>query len=312
MIKQIIFNVGGALSSYIECNNHKILVDLGSSSDFHPIKDFLLPLYISRNESRDTNGKYSLSQLILSHPHNDHISDIEEFHKNFYPSLITIPNDNVGTPNAEKINWSLIDNPSDDYVSYLRKNVLPGRRPPLCSIDSTILEIFYNKCLQCENSPKLDKKNYANNISIATFLFLNGQRILMAGDIMKDGMAYIIANNQNFANELIKGVDFLIAPHHGLKSSFSTELFDKMKNKKTNRLNIISEKPTSSDSNRIVDSRYSISDFCSANNNLSTSTNKVCQRKTSGGHIIIDYSSKEPVVTIENSNKDKDLIKYFI
>jgi len=311
MIKQIIFNVGGALSSYVECNNYKILIDLGSKTDFHPVENFLLPLFKKRNESKDSNGKYSISQLILSHPHNDHISNIEEFHKHFYPSLVTTPNDNDGTPNAERINWSLIDNPTDNYVSFLRKNLLPSRRPPLHSIDSNVLEIFYNKCLQCEKSPMLDIKNYSNNISIVAFLYLNGQRILMAGDLMKDGMSYLIENNHSFASELSTGVDFLIAPHHGLQSSFSVELFNNIKNNKTNRLNIISEKTSYTDSNRVVDTRYSSSDYCNGNNNLSTSANKVYQRKTSNGHMIIDYSGREPIITIENSNDEETLINYF-
>jgi len=311
MIKQIIFNVGGALSSYVECNEYKILVDLGSTSVFHPVEDFLIPLYEKRNEQKNSDDKYKLSQLILSHPHNDHISNIETFHKYFYPDLLTTPNDNNGTPIAEKINWTLITNPTDNYVKFLRKNVLPGRTPPLRSTNPFVLQIFYNKCLQCEKSLLLEKKNYSNNISIATFLYLNGQRILMAGDLMKDGMTYLIANNEGFKKELSLGVDFLITPHHGLKSSFSVELFDAMKDGKTNKLNIVSEKVTYTESNRIVDTRYSSSDYCIGNNNLSDSTNKAYQRKTSNGHIIIDYGNNEPFITIEESNDPKILIDYF-
>lgn len=83
-MKVVIFNVGGALSSYVETKTKKIIVDLGKSSDFSPVNDFLLPLFKKKNE-KSTNGKYQVDQLILSHPHLDHISDLENFDKHFYP-----------------------------------------------------------------------------------------------------------------------------------------------------------------------------------------------------------------------------------
>jgi beta-lactamase superfamily II metal-dependent hydrolase len=312
MKKQIIFNIGGGLSSYIEVDDYKIMIDLGSCQNVSPIDNFLIPLFKERGELKNEDGKYPLSQLILSHPHNDHILNIEESHKNFYPALVTTPNDNPNTPNAEKINWSLVDNPSDAYVKYLRSNVLPGRTPPLRSINEDLLRIYYLKSLQCEKSPSLEKKNYTNNLSIAVFLSINGSRVLMPGDLMKDGMSYLINNNSGFSSELKQGVDFLIAPHHGLRTSFSTDLFSTMKNFKTRRLNIISESQSSRDSDRIVDPRYSSTDYCEGKNNLSSSDNIVCQRKTSNGHIIIDFSKTEPVVIIESSNDEKVLISYFL
>jgi hypothetical protein len=107
---------------------------------------------------------------------------------------------------------------------------------------------------------------------------------------MKNGMEAIIKENSSLRSRLQEGVDILIAPHHGLRSSFSTYMFNRIKNNKTRCLNIVSEKPTSSDSNRQVDSRYSTNDYCEGKNNLSSDHLPVYQRKTSNGHIFIDYS----------------------
>ena len=161
-MKQVIFNVGGAFSTYIETNKEKIIVDLGKSSDFSPTKDFLLP-YFKRN-TKNADGKYIINQLILSHPHNDHISDIKNYDKSFYSNLLTTPNDNEGMPKNEKLNWSLITNPNDDYVSYLRSNMLQGRKPPLKSTNPTNLFIYYIKPSRCEKLSDLEKKNYSNNV----------------------------------------------------------------------------------------------------------------------------------------------------
>lgn len=301
-MKQVIFNVGGALSTYIETNGQKIIVDLGKNSDFSPTENFLLP-YFKKKYPKNTQGKYGIDQLIISHPHNDHISDIINFDKYFHAALLTTPNDNKGMPDNEKLNWELISNPTEDYVKYLRDKMLPGRQPPLKSSNPTNLFIYYIKPSVCEKSDKLASANYSNNVSICTYIRINGHKVLLPGDLMKDGMEYLIDNDSGFRNKIKEGVDFLIAPHHGLKSSFSTKLYDKMQNNKTKRLHIVSEKPSSSDTNRVVDTRYSTSDYCQGLNNLSTSMSPVYQRKTSKGHIYINYSSTSADVKILNTDE---------
>lgn len=57
-MKTVIFNVGAALSAYMESDNKKIVIDLGKSSDFSPVNDFLLPLFKKRGEKRNYGGKY--------------------------------------------------------------------------------------------------------------------------------------------------------------------------------------------------------------------------------------------------------------
>jgi beta-lactamase superfamily II metal-dependent hydrolase len=303
-MKQVVFNVGGALSSYIEIDNKSILIDLGEGSDFNPIENFLLPLFKRRNIKKNgDNEKYRIDQLILSHPHNDHISAIESFNESFYPGLLTCPNDNDGQDDKFKVNWDLIENPKNDYVSYLRKNMLPGREPPLKESNPTNQFIYFIPPSSCELEDELERKNYANNTSIVVYFRINGTKIFMPGDLMKDGMKYLIRNNSSLRSKLKEGVDILIAPHHGLKSSFSEYLFDHMGNRKTRCINIVSEKKSTAESNRIVDSRYSSSDYCEGINNLSKAGDIVCQRKTSGGHIFINFSiNSNPKIEIISDN----------
>lgn len=52
-MKTVIFNVGAALSAYVESDNHKIVIDLGKSSNFSPVTDFLLPLFKKRGEEKN-------------------------------------------------------------------------------------------------------------------------------------------------------------------------------------------------------------------------------------------------------------------
>jgi beta-lactamase superfamily II metal-dependent hydrolase len=290
-MKQVVFNVGGALSTYVEFDGKALLVDIGKSDSFNPIIDFLLPLYKKRESKKSSQDdrKYHIDQLIISHPHNDHISAIEDFDKFLHPELLTCPNDNKGMKDNEKINWTLFEKNSN--IDVLRK-MLVDRNPPLKATNPQNEFVYYLPPREIEYEKNLTTggETYCNNISIVTYLRINGSKILLPGDIMKNGMESIIKRNSSIRNKLAEGVDVLIAPHHGLRSSFSTFLFSHMKNMKTKCLNIVSEKQTTEDSDRQVDSRYSSQDYCNGENNLSTNISKVFQRKTSGGHIFINYS----------------------
>jgi beta-lactamase superfamily II metal-dependent hydrolase len=306
-MKQVVFNVGGALSTYIEFEDKTLLVDVGKSDTFNPIIDFLLPLYKRRGTTKD-EGKYNLDQLIISHPHNDHISAIEDLNNNFYLELLTCPNDNEGMKDIEKINWDLFD--ENENINILRE-MLVWRSPPLQTTDLHNEFIYYIPPKEVEKNNDLSTESYCNNISIAVYVRINGTKIFMPGDLQKQGMEYIISNNILLRNILNEGVDILIAPHHGLRSSFSSYMFDHIKNKKARCINIVSEKTTTEDSNRQVDSRYSSKEFCNGDNNLPTSNDIVYQRKTSNGHIFINYSTpNKPTIEIID-NKDT-LIKRFL
>jgi len=143
--------------------------------------------------------------------------------------------------------------------------MLPGRTPPLRATqdddtDGFIFKIYYLKPETCETHKNLSSQNYTNNLSIIARLNYKGNVVLFCGDMMKDGMDQILKES-NLKSDLSKyGVNFLIVPHHGLRSSFSTDLFSAMRGGKT-KLNIISERLTSEESKEQIDDRYSHEDY---------------------------------------------------
>lgn len=315
MKKIAIFNVGGALSAYLEFDDKKIMIDLGSGNDFSPIDNFLLPL-ASKRSFEKAKEKYKIDQLFLSHLDKDHISDYEKFRDNFYPVYMTCPNDNDNeNTNREKqddsfkVNVELLgeENPIRNLVlGDMRSERAPkSANMPLVSACENV-SLYYIKPGFCENSDEL-KGNYANNISLVLLIQFNEKNLLLPGDILKEGMDYLL-NNCELKNRLNNdGLDFLIAPHHGLQTAFSEVLFQEMKGNKT-RLNIISEKLREADSeeNRSdVDGRYYSSDYSTGGNTL-----KQNAVKTSGGHIIIDFTTDETEVRIIDNTKD--LIQEFV
>jgi len=304
-MKQIVFNVGGALSTYIEFNNKTLLIDIGKSNDFNPVIDFLLPLYTKRDAEKNASDKYKIDQLLISHPHKDHISAIEDFNKYFYPELLTTPNDNNGMEQNELINWKKIGNEDDSSIIKL-KEMLKGRTPPLRTADAHNEYIYYIPPKEVENDKVLSLESYPNNISIAVFLVINNHSIFLPGDIQKEGMKKIIDDKISLQERLKRGVDVLITPHHGLQSSFSTYLFEKMKNGKTRSINIVSEKANDPDNSRTVDTRYSRTEYCMGKNNLEggNGIDKCYQIKTSRGHIFIDYNqTSNPFFYIDSDIK---------
>jgi len=190
--------------------------------------------------------------------------------------------------------------------------MLEGRMPPLRATSDQNEFIYFIGPKKVENDTTLSSESYCNNISIVVFLIIHGHRVFLPGDIQKEGMKKIINDNYYLRNKLKGGVDVLITPHHGLRSSFSTYLFENMKYGKTRSLNIVSEKINNPDEARVVDTRYSSSEYCLGENNLEggNGVDKCYQIKTSRGHIVIDYyQKKHPFFHILDINS---AINYFL
>lgn len=268
--KIIIFNVWWAMASFCEIDWKKIVIDLWKKDDFSPTLNFLLPYAKSQNWPKSLidkqTNKYHIDQLIVSHPHKDHISDIQNFHQYFYPQLVTTPNDNVWMDENEILNWNLIigENPIDQDVEFFKNNLIENRKPPLKAIVEWF-EIYYipPKHIEEDITPVSD---YPNNTSLICIIKIWWQKIMLPWDIMpkwvermmKNNVHYIVPGSKTemgFENAIKKrNIEILIAPHHGLESAFCTDLMNPIKD--TLKLVIIPEKPTTEDDKRQVDSRY--------------------------------------------------------
>ena len=169
-MKLAILNLGRALSSYIEVSGKKVVIDLGSGNDFSPVNDFLVPLFKKKSYEK-RNNKYLIDQVILSHPHKDHISDLAEFDKHFFMNLYTTPNDlSKESEKRKNVNWSMVDDSQSDEVKKLRE-LYKGRQLPLRVCDNS-MTIGYIYPLDVEENKTLASESYTNNISIAVLYTL--------------------------------------------------------------------------------------------------------------------------------------------
>lgn len=328
MKKIAIFNVWWAFSAYIQIDDVKIIYDLWAWNNFSPTIDFLLPLAkLKWFEKIPTYwDKYKITQLFLSHLDNDHISDYNNFNEYFCPSYMTVPNDNVNQNPSHKIDRErLSDNETAKNILDKMKLLKPWYwehdlnwyEVPLISCLPDKVFLNYIKPSNCEILDQIsDSKysNYSNNLSLVVYIILwNNSSILFTWDIMPDWLSYLIDKNKNF-KELLNNywVDYYIAPHHWLDTSFSDYFYSNIKNNKV-WINIISEKKiikSDTDNRHNVDCRYYDSNFSNWKNVINWKTWIQYWIITSLWHIVIDFESDIP--TIKRCYTNDDLLKEFI
>lgn len=219
------------------------LIDFGAETDWSPVAH-VFAHYVPGG---------TLSRLVLTHHHGDHLSD-----------------------------WDNLKDKSVDLV--LRRN-FSGRYKAACKASNLpeghkTAEAFHHHFLTHNHEPdpvKVSPETWgvaietrslsvgsadsvsatdnatANNCSFVRLYDHSGTKILVAGDMEKEGTALLLSSNPQF-KRMLKGVDVLITPHHGHKSGFSTDLMSAIGKP---RIVLASMKT----GNKNVDGRYSSEEF---------------------------------------------------
>jgi beta-lactamase superfamily II metal-dependent hydrolase len=256
-----VFDVGRGLCVAVKSpNGYLCVIDCGCSDDFSPIE------WLATQEwTRHKNFK--LAKLIITHPHVDHIADIENVTRYLKPFMILRRKD---------LNWKKVTSGGSDQTASMRHYV------------QTYMPPEYNAEVKEENKPNwgdgfllssysLDERKaaeisatdsaYVNNTSFVTILKYKAYCFVLNGDIESEGMAALLQQNHNLRSAVSSGVDFYLTPHHGHASGFSIDWFKQAG--LTNVMNIASERRKRQEkdgSQTEVDGRYSQDPFCGGNN----------------------------------------------
>lgn len=218
-LRIIIFNVEHGFCAFIKSpNNYGLLIDCGERENFSPIK------YITDNEMNDItehNG-HKLAQFILTHPHDDHLSDVERLKDDLSPAIMT----------RQRYDWESIKQ-DESQEEYENLDVFSGWQEfynqnvehwPDWGMELKYLE--NNTYLTPSEAKNLDEKKFVNNSSIVVAIKYKGWKIIFPGDLEKSAWLKLL-ENQNF-KDLIKGTSFFIASHHGHSSGYCKEIFENM------------------------------------------------------------------------------------
>jgi beta-lactamase superfamily II metal-dependent hydrolase len=227
MLRVIIFNVERGFCAYVKTpNDYSILIDCGKSSTFSPIE------YIKKHELdkvEKINNK-SLAEFIVSHPHDDHISDIKQVIA-LNPAIIY----------GRKYDWDKIKDPEKKF-EYDNLDAYSEWRDGLSSFGGSEpdwgVEIVNNLGLSIPQAKAINKDRlvFVNNSSIIIMLNYKGHKFFFPGDLMSDGWETLL--KQESFKKALEGTCFLIASHHGHSSGYTSEIFKVCKP----WVNIVSEK----------------------------------------------------------------------
>lgn len=230
--KVIIFNVERGFCAFVRSpNNYGLLIDCGNSVNFSPIK------YILDNEIKKVQEfeGYTLAHFVCSHPHDDHITDIERLKNELAPRIITGLRfdkwDEIKDPTEKsKDSYANLDSYSKFRDTYTE---------PVKTYPDWGMMVNTNLGLTISESKKInsDRSAWINNTSRIVILNYKGFKFVFPGDLMKDGWE-ILLKRESFKKAL-EGTRFFIASHHGHTSGYTNEIFKSCKP----WLSIVSEKP---------------------------------------------------------------------
>jgi beta-lactamase superfamily II metal-dependent hydrolase len=217
-MKVIVFDVEHGASAFIRTpTNYGVLIDCGCTGEFSPA------LYLAEKELptvQPWNGRL-LTKLIVTHPHDDHIGDVEAVKEKCPPALLL----------RQKYDWEDVKTAEADYDnldSYSEWQSSYNTTPAVWPEWGMTIESFM---LTPEEAKSIDESKYINNSSIVTIATFKGteyqEKFLFGGDMETAGWEALLKLRPRF-KEAVKGVDFNSVSHHGHQSGFSEVLYAAM------------------------------------------------------------------------------------
>ncbi|RPD43762.1 MBL fold metallo-hydrolase [Hymenobacter sediminis] len=166
------------------------------------------------------NGITQLDNVIITHPHTDHVDDIEEFY-NMNPLVLTTPrhltDEEVLNGNPRRDNNIL-----GKYLEIRKRYSAPMPSGTGVSSEKPSLDFTTFSPINCA-------KSNLNNQSIVVFLSYAGSTICIPGD--PEGAAWRELLDQPGFIGYLKKTDILVASHHGRESGFCEDIFEHCKPK---------------------------------------------------------------------------------
>lgn len=205
-LRMIVWNVkrGNAISLHLP-NGKVVMVDCGSSDDVSPVSEL-------KRQGVDT-----IHTLIITHPHSDHMADIEIIRKSgMGPNVLLRPN---GIPCEDIKNGNTDQEVVNAYLAIDSRYIYPvALENDICNPACTAgvgFKVF---------KPNKYSASDLNNRSLVVVLTYGGTTILLPGDCTPAAMKELLENH-SFV-DAIKGTNVLIAPHHGHESCYCKELME--------------------------------------------------------------------------------------
>ncbi len=202
----------GNATHLITPNGRVVVIDLGDADSPSGVGRFS-PI----NHLRYTQGFSSIDKLIITHPHRDHLDDIENA-VSMSPRVLLRPNwlseSDVSQGNRPADSTKVLQ-----YLSLSSRYTEVVKRPNSAAFTDDWGGVRMTH-YQSRNVPRSN----LNNHSIVSFFEFAGLTALVPGDNESPSWKQLLEDN-TFRAELAR-VDVLLAPHHGREAGYCSELFD--------------------------------------------------------------------------------------
>ena len=237
MLEVMFWDVQHGSAAYLKTPKGKhFAIDLGVG-DYSGSNEEFSPLMHLKNKYKITQ----LDEVIITHPHTDHIDDILNF-DSLNPRVLSRPK-HLTEEDIRAANHNYDSEKIDKYLEiHNRYNqpVLDNENPeyPENNGDVTFRKFVPTNC----------GKSNINNHSMVTIIEYLHVKIIIPGDNESASWKELL-DNADFV-EAIKDADIFLASHHGRESGFYSDLFEHFKPK----LVIVSD---GAETDRSAVSRYS-------------------------------------------------------
>lgn len=221
-MRMIVWDVkkGNAISFQLP-NGRVVMVDCGASDDCSPV-----------SELHNKCGVDTIHELIVTHPHADHMADLETIRNlKMGPTVLYRPKgiseDAIKSGNTDT---TVVESYLAMDRQYNRKLDASEDIENPANTGGVRFKVF--KPISCS-------ENDLNNRSLVVIVSYGGEKFLLPGDCTPAAMKELL-ELQEFKDELA-GTTIMVAPHHGHESCYCPELMDELANNSTLKICIVSD-----------------------------------------------------------------------
>lgn len=216
----------GSCCHIITPNNKHILVDVGSKTNNSIVE------YIKRKYFNGYGG--NIDELIITHPHEDHIYDLPKLREKLSPRVLHRPQEafDIKPTQNTYIHQNIVDVANAMNKSYnqpVNLNELPTEK----IANGGILFEFISPKLQW--TTKDDLNTFSNIIIVTAYEY----KFVLTGDNPKSILKAMMDENYENICSKVKNATVLLAPHHGRTGEFCQEFFSCV----NPYLTVVSDKP---------------------------------------------------------------------